>query len=75
MLELQKERKEDEKRKKDLEETLYDLEEDLRAVEEDGKAAQARAVELVQSSAGKFFFLSSFFILGADLSLQPSSPF
>jgi len=56
MLALEREVKEYEQRKRDQEVGLEDLEEELRALGEKGEAAQACALELVQSSSGKQSF-------------------
>jgi predicted nucleic acid-binding Zn-ribbon protein len=53
VLALDNEQKEYEKREGDQKENLEDMEEELRAAVEKGEAAQARILELVQSSAGK----------------------
>jgi len=57
VLALEREAKEHEQRKRDQEVGLEDLEEELRALGEKGEAAQACALELVQSSSGKQSFL------------------
>jgi len=56
VLALEREAKEYEQRKRDQEVGLEDLEEELRALGEKGEAAQACALELVQSSLGKQSF-------------------
>ena len=52
----EREAKEYEQRKRDQEVGLEDLEEELRALGEKGEAAQACALELMQSSSGKQSF-------------------
>jgi SMC interacting uncharacterized protein involved in chromosome segregation len=56
VLALEREAKEHVKWRKEQEVNLEDLEEELKAVVEKGEAAQACTSELVQSSAGEYFF-------------------